>query len=487
MSQARDASPFARLRWILILGAAALAPALGCSSAADHAPQGARSAGPSVLPAPPSGTAAAAPAADPGVTPASLPVGAAAQAQAEGAPGLPPPLPPGAAAPLPPLPPSSPGAPDEAEQKMSALLRAEDGPYARFYASLRAVEQKQRQDHVRVLWLGDSHGASDFWSGAVRTVLQKRFGNAGPGFVHLGYGAYRHDGVKVTTEGKWRMRPKGPSTTLATGDGVFGLGGILFAADSGGARAEISVTEASGVGRLRWDLCYRLNAPADRLTVRIGGGEPQVLRATPDAPPGALRHLTLTSDASASLSVTPTAGAPELCGVVIEADPETHRGVVLDTVGINGARLATPLAWNEASWAAELARRAPSLVILEYGTNESGDFEVKPAAYGRHMGAVLGRIRRVQPDVDCLVLAPTDRRDTPDRTPLVRDALREAAQTNQCAFWDTYEAMGGKGSIDAWSKESPPRAAKDGVHLSSRGYREIGFKLGDELLRTFRP
>ncbi len=484
MSEARDAAPSARRRWIFGLGAAACAAALGCSSASDHAPQGARSAGPSVLPAPPSGTTAAVAASPQAVTPASLSIDARA-AQSPGSPGLPPPLPPGAAEPLPPLPEGA--VPDEAEQKMSALLRAEDGPYARFYASLRAVEQKQRQDHVRVLWLGDSHGASDFWSGAVRTVLQKRFGNGGPGFVHLGYGAYRHDGVKIAAEGKWRMRPRGPSTTLVTGDGVFGLGGILFTPEAGGSRAELTVTEAGELGRLRWDLCYRLNAPTDQITVRIGGGEPQVLKAAPDAPRGALRHLTLTSDPGASLSVTPTAGAPELCGVVVEADPETHRGVVLDTLGINGARLATPLAWDEASWADELARRAPSLVILQYGTNESGDFEVKPQAYGRHMAAVLGRVRRVQPDVDCLVLAPTDRRDTPDRTPLVRDALRDAAQANQCAFWDTYQAMGGKGSIDAWSKESPPRAARDGVHLSSRGYREIGFKLGDELLRTFRP
>src|SRR6185436_457947 len=50
-------------------------------------------------------------------------------------------------------------------------------------------------------------------------------------------------------------------------------------------------------------------------------------------------------------------GAPELCGVVIEAEPKTQPGVGLDTLGINGARLTTPLAWNEASWTSELARR----------------------------------------------------------------------------------------------------------------------------------
>ena len=73
----------------------------------------------------------------------------------------------------------------------------------------------------RIAWLGDSHGASDYWSGALRTALQKRFGNGGVGFVHLGYRGYRHDGVKLTVDGRWKMYPRGPSTVVATG-GMMG-------------------------------------------------------------------------------------------------------------------------------------------------------------------------------------------------------------------------------------------------------------------------
>ena len=43
---------------------------------------------------------------------------------------------------------------------------------------LRELERKQRASHVRIVWLGDSHGAADFWSGAVRTALQERFGGS---------------------------------------------------------------------------------------------------------------------------------------------------------------------------------------------------------------------------------------------------------------------------------------------------------------------
>jgi lysophospholipase L1-like esterase len=383
---------------------------------------------------------------------------------------VPPPLPPGAAAP--PAPTALP-------------VREADRPYAHFFAALRALEQQRRTDHVRIAWLGDSHGAADFWSGALRTALQRRFGDGGIGFVHVGYSGYRHDRAKVAVDGKWRMRPRRPAATVPTDDGAFGLGGILFSAQRGLARAQITTTEAPGT-RLSWDLCFRLSAPTDELWVSLTGAPSTALRPAAGDPLGELRHVKLTSGGAATLSIAPS-GAPELCGVVVETDPAVRPGVVLDTLGINGARLATPLAWSELPWAAELALRAPDLVVLEYGTNESGDLTVSPALYRKHMAGLLGRVRRARPDADCLVLAPTDRKDTAERTPLVRDALHDAALELGCGFWDTYEAMGGRGSIDAWRAERPPRALRDGVHLTIRGYRELGGKLAEDLLQRYRP
>src|SRR5262249_6028836 len=93
---------------------------------------------------------------------------------------------------------ASPDAPlDDPGPRAAAEPQAPSGPgreLARFYAALRSLEKHTRAEHVRVVWLGDSHGAADYWSGALRTALQKRFGNGGPGFVHIGYRGYRHDG-----------------------------------------------------------------------------------------------------------------------------------------------------------------------------------------------------------------------------------------------------------------------------------------------------
>lgn len=366
-------------------------------------------------------------------------------------------------------------------------LPAGEPELARFQTALRELGRGGRKAHVRILWLGDSHGQADFWTGAMRDVLQKRFGKAGPGFVHVGWKQYRHDGVRLSTEEKWTIRPKAPATSSRTGDGVFGLGGVVTTGPAGSGRARVNVTDEGLSSRLSWDVCYRLRSADDELEVSLGSGPKTKLRATMTEPPGELRHLLLVSEGRETLQVTPTRGNPELCGVVIETDPAERPGVVLDTLGINGARFGTPLAWDEASFGAELARRKPSLVVLEYGTNEAGDVAVDPVKYTQRLVRLVERIRRFAPDTDCLALAPTDRADARARTPLVRDAIREGARQAGCSFWDTYAVMGGEGSIKAWAAESPARAASDGVHLTQRGYRELGEALATHVLRGLAP
>ena len=71
----------------------------------------------------------------------------------------------------------------------------------RFYAALAELEAGKRQDHVRILWLGDSHTHADYLTGAVRRALSERFGAGGPGYLRVGLGSYRHGAAKATRDG----------------------------------------------------------------------------------------------------------------------------------------------------------------------------------------------------------------------------------------------------------------------------------------------
>ncbi len=372
----------------------------------------------------------------------------------------------------------------------SALSSASElphtGPLASFHDALRGLERGKRKEHVRIMWLGDSHAQADFWTGALRSALQKRFGNAGPGFVHVGFKAYRHDGVRFDIKGKWRMRPKRPSTVTPWGDGAFGLGGILHAGFAGRRRVLFELTDAALAARqLRWDICYKHGLETDSFRFKLGKAKSETIEAESKRDLGVIRHLQRRSRGAAQLKLVIRDGRPDFCGVVVETDSDKEpAGVVLDNLGINGARYGTALAWNEQAWAKEVARRPAQLFILEYGGNEASDYIIKPDRYKQQAIALIARLRRVLPQASCLVIGPSDRADAEAKIPPINEAVRAAAKQASCMFWDTYEIMGGKGSLRKWRDDD--RAAADGVHLRPRGYAQIGALLTQDLMASYR-
>ena len=366
------------------------------------------------------------------------------------------------------------------------------GPLATFHNALRAIDRGERKEHVRIAWLGDSHAQADFWTDTVRRGLQRRFGLGGPGFVHLGFKSYRHGGIKTDIKGRWRMRPKQPSTSEPWGDGAFGMGGILHAGYAEYRAAAVQVTDHRLENRaLRWDLCYKFGTDGDafRLAVYSPAAVP------PDAGVGdefavsgdigKLQHVARTTTGPATLRVKIEDGRPDFCGLVIETDPtDNGPGVVLDNLGINGARYGTALAWNELAWADEVKRRPPEMFVLEYGGNEASDRVQKPQQYGKDLLELIARVRRIRADASCLVVGVADRADREAVIPAIVDAQREAAAEAGCMFWDTYAIMGGKGSLRAWRDQN--KAAPDGVHLKPSGYEELGALLLEALMRDYR-
>jgi hypothetical protein len=69
--------------------------------------------------------------------------------------------------------------------------------------------------------------------------------------------------------------------------------------------------------------------------------------------------------------------------------------------------------------------------------------------------------------------------------PLIRDAMRNAAFKNSCAFWDLYEAMGGENSMVAWVNNEPPLAGKDFTHFSHKGAEFVGEMLYNALISEY--
>src|SRR5690606_30565558 len=118
------------------------------------------------------------------------------------------------------------------------------------------------------------------------------------------------------------------------------------------------------------------------------------------------RVVSTTSD----LQMRVNSGQVQLLGVFGEARPP---GLVLDSLGINGARLATLLSWDADDWSAHLRARQPDLVVLAYGTNEAGDGTNVKEYYAGY-ASIVDRIHSVR--AACLLVGPTDRQDRAGRS-----------------------------------------------------------------------
>lgn len=361
----------------------------------------------------------------------------------------------------------------------------------KFFTALHGLQTGQRDTHVRIAWFGDSHTAADFLTGTFRQLLQRRFGDGGPGFVHVGISDARHDDVRTRQSGRWRREPATPTAFAQQDDGIFGLGGLRAHGDRG--RAVLRPAGPSGV-RLGWELVLRPTADGARVVVSGPDGElaaahfsgrPPRAAADSGLRTRASQLLSLGFHAMADTELVIATQAVDLFGAIGE---RAQPGVIVDALGINGARIRTMLAWQEGSWLGELAEREPQLVVLAFGSNEAGD-AVAVERYAEDYRNVVARVSAAVPEAECLLLGPTDRGKGQElaarRAGSIDQMQREVASELGCAYFSIYEAMGGPGGFIRWAQHRPSLTSGDGVHLTAAGYRRWAELLVEELLQAY--
>jgi lysophospholipase L1-like esterase len=292
--------------------------------------------------------------------------------------------------------------------------------------------------------------------------------------------------LKVVRDGKWNVDPDPPARRALQDDGVFGFAGTrAVPGASARFRVELSPRPASPDEVGNFELSYVLPAGAS-FDVELGERRLTVSAATSSVVAGSgISHLRLAAPLRSHLTILPRAGSVRLFGVVIERSSAT--GVVLDTAGIDGARLETPLAWNETAFVAEVAHRAPDLFVVAYGTNEAFD-ALRVDKYQAQLAELVRRLRRAAPQASCLVLGPTDAPLGEGSVPRVADvaeSLRKAAARHRCSFVSLQQLMGGEGSFARGMRAKERLCQLDKLHLTPKGYQELGRALVRLLLDAY--
>jgi hypothetical protein len=360
--------------------------------------------------------------------------------------------------------------PDQAFEQPGAL--------APVFEQLFRMSANGDRPPLHVIQFGDSHTAADEWTGGLRDEFQQRFGNGGSGFSLAGrpFLGYRRFDIRGGGSTLWRS--EGLST--GAGDGFYGLGGVSVET----TRAGQSVYAQGECDSLEVD--YLVQPGGGSVAVYVDEERRDEFSTDgAEMAPGAVWY-DLSPGLHSFKVVTLDSRPVRLFGWVADR----NAGVTYEALGINGAEAGVMLKWNEIMLATYLQRRSPAMIVLSYGTNEASDPSWTQEGYEAMFSSLLAQLRQAAPTASILVLGPGDRWSrTRYSIRLVAGidwviaAQKRACLANRCAYWDTRERMGGRGSMRDWVYAG--LGQYDYVHFTAPGYRRLAEVLFADLMGQY--
>jgi lysophospholipase L1-like esterase len=332
---------------------------------------------------------------------------------------------------------------------------------------------------LRISYIGDSLTADDQITNQLRTKIGAMVGDGGPGFAFAvaPHPYCQHRAVTRVVNGTWRVHGV---SSAAPPDHLLGLGGSAET-DTGGSIRLVTRTAVTHV-----DIHYLAQPRGGAFEVIADGTSLGTVETAAEHKQAAFSVLSI-PDGARKIELR-THRKVRLFGATLEGD----RGVVVDNLGIVNATAKQMTRHNLVDHLRnQLAHRASDLVIVMLGTNEAEWIAAKGAAMKEHeqvYGDLLATIRTANPTGSCLVISPLDQTDVHqegmpprDSIPAMVEAQRRAARANGCAFWDTYQWMGGKGASKQWNQRG--LMMKDFQHPTTAGANRLADALFDGLVR----
>ncbi|XXF81172.1 GDSL-type esterase/lipase family protein [Myxococcaceae bacterium GXIMD 01537] len=353
-----------------------------------------------------------------------------------------------------------------------------------FFAALDALAAGTASGPTVVEAFGNSLIAGDRIVDIIREDLVAGFGGAGRGVLLVDrmapYGGRSRTGI---ARDGWEPRTLGE---LRRPPHPFGITGVYHVSTRAKASSRFELD-----GERRATLWWLDVPKGGRLTVTSGG---KLIARTEPTGDGAAHALAIElAESAKSFEVT-----AERAGAVVLSVTLQHErpGIVLDMLGVPSADAGLFLRTGEDILKAQLAERAPRLMLFFLGGNEAKRLEWKrstPEQLRTDLAALLSRARAAAPDSACLVMGPIDavqdRNEKGKRLSqrpyleAVIAAEREVAHAQGCAFFNHFAAMGGEGSLTRFYKAG--LVHDDLVHPKGQGLDLLGQLAVDALLRAW--
>lgn len=341
-----------------------------------------------------------------------------------------------------------------------------------FFRKLDQVKKGTRF-RTRILHFGDSQIENDRMTALIRYRMQRHFGGSGSGLVqaiplYWGSLAYKQD-----QKGAWLRYTffgKRDSTIMHNTYGIMGA----FASIPTQERGEWPMLHYQFNTSRRSGRCNRI-----RIFLHSYVEEASVAFEVNDTIADTLRHIT---DGFSVVEYRHHCTIDDLKvhldfpegGRIYGISFESYDGLQMDNIAMRGGSGLIFTGMDREHQQAMLNHLSPGLIILQFGGNVVP--YMNPGYYERAFKKELQFYQEVCPGIPVIVIGPSDMSvrengvfNTYPGLESIRDALKYAALESGFAFWDLYEAMGGRNSMSSFVHTDPPLARADYIHLTNLG------------------
>jgi alginate O-acetyltransferase complex protein AlgI len=350
-------------------------------------------------------------------------------------------------------------------------------------ASLGSVIDSLRSSagQIRIMYYGDSQIEGDRITSFLRQTLRKNKGGSGPGLFLPQMPVMYSKSIFIRSSSNWKRYNYLSFRNREIGNNELGPFMTLCRYLPPGTRSDKPVkasvrivpsvfadSAAATFEKLR---VFYKNIQ-DSLNITVWEGEHLIFQNTLK-PSGEIMEFTTKLHKISDLRIEFEGYvSPDIYGMSIES----NTGVVVDNIAQRGSAGMEFTMVGKENLKNLYEKLKPGLFILNYGLNIVRNIREDYSYYENGMIRQLKLLNEICPGVPVLVISLTDMgfregdsiKSFPN-IPKIRDAQKHAAEKAGVAFWDSYEAMGGKYSSVRWSEKKPPLMQKDYVHFTYPG------------------
>jgi lysophospholipase L1-like esterase len=366
-----------------------------------------------------------------------------------------------------------------------------------FFEELQQLPSDKKLIHI--LHYGDSQIEGDRITSYLRTQFQRKFGGEGIGLFPIVATNPSSIPYNYDISGNWTKyslldnSTKAPHNKFGVLNNYFRIGSKsgLFA-KKGKIEGWINLKQAntSNINAQQFSTCqiyYGFNTSP--MFVELKQNK-TLLDADIVPPSNKLSRLTWNfNKPEKNITITfKTDQSPDFFGISLTG----NSGIIFDNIPLRGSSGLEFIRTNHQFLSEFFKLLNVKLLIMQFGVNTVPNVTNSYGYYEKSFFKQLEFLKQANPAMQIIVIGVSDVArngengfESYPNIEKIRDAQKMAAFKAGCAFWDMYEAMGGKNSMPSWVFANPPLAQKDFVHLNPAGARIIGEMFFRSLIGEF--